>query len=69
MTQLCIDSTTRAAKDFGFNCILIGDACATKDFGINGDKIEAKEVQKAFLSALNYYYSNVITTIKYIENF
>jgi nicotinamidase-related amidase len=31
MTQHCVDSTTRAAKDFGFNIVVIGDACATKD--------------------------------------
>lgn len=66
MTHMCVDATTRAAKDFGFNCTVIGDACATKDLEINGEKVKAEEVQKSFLSALNYFYSNVITTENYL---
>ena len=67
MTHMCIDATTRAAKDFGFNIILIGDACATKDQEINGQVVKAEEVQKSFLAALNYYYSSVKTTQQYLE--
>jgi len=67
MTHMCVDATTRAAKDLGFNIVLIGDACATKDQEINGQKVKAKEVQKSFLAALNYYYSTVLTTQQYLE--
>lgn len=66
-TQMCVDATTRAAKDFGFNCIVIGDACATKDLEINGFKVKAADVQTAFLSALNYFYSTVMTTEQYLN--
>ncbi len=68
MTHMCVDATTRAAKDFGFDCIVIGDACATKDLEINGENVKANEVQKSFLAALNYYYSDVLTTKKFLEN-
>lgn len=61
-THMCVDSTTRAAKDLGFNCVVIGDACATKDLELNGVKVKAADVQTAFLSALNYFYSTVMTT-------
>jgi nicotinamidase-related amidase len=67
MTHMCVDATTRAAKDMGFNIVLIGDACSTKDQEINGQKVKAKEVQKSFLAALNYYYSTVLTTQQYLE--
>lgn len=67
MTHMCVDATTRAAKDFGFNCIVIGDACATKDLEINGQIVKAEEVQKSFLAALNYFYSTVKTTKQYLE--
>ncbi len=67
MTNMCVDATVRASKDFGFECIVIGDACATKDLEINGEKIKATEVQKSFLSALNYFYSNVANTKDYLE--
>ncbi|SOS52779.1 Uncharacterized isochorismatase family protein YddQ (fragment) [Tenacibaculum dicentrarchi] len=55
MTHMCVDATTRAAKDFGFECTVISDACATKNIEINNETVKAKEVQKAFLGALNYY--------------
>lgn len=66
MTHMCIDATTRAAKDFGFENIVVGDACATRDLVHNGEKVAAHEVQKAFLSALNYFYAKVITTEEFL---
>jgi len=66
MTHMCIDATTRAAKDLGFNCTLIADACATKDLEINGTIVTAENIHKSFLAALNYYYSTVTNTNKYI---
>ena len=68
MTHMCVDATTRAAKDFGLTCVVIGDACATKDLEIQGEKIAASEVQKSFLAALNYYYSTVKTTQEYLTD-
>jgi len=68
MTHICVDSTTRAAKDFGFSCVVVGDACATRDLEIQGKKVEAREVQKSFLAALNYYYSTVMNTHEYLND-
>jgi len=31
MSHMCVDATTRAAKDFGFECTVIADAFASKD--------------------------------------
>ncbi len=67
MTHMCIDATVRAAKDFGFNIELIGDACATKDLEINGKTVKAIEVQNSFLAALNYFYATVKSTKEYLE--
>jgi nicotinamidase-related amidase len=67
MTHMCVDATVRAAKDFGFNIVLIGDACATKDQEINGQIVKAEEVQKSFLAALNYFYATVKTTRQYLD--
>ncbi|MCD8418865.1 cysteine hydrolase family protein [Tenacibaculum finnmarkense] len=66
MTHMCVDATTRAAKDFGFECTVISDACATKNLEINNETVKAKEVQKAFLGALNYYYSTILTSEKFL---
>ena len=67
MTHMCVDATTRAAKDFGFSISVVGDACATKDLEYNGKIVKATEVQNSFLSALNYFYSTVQTTKEYLN--
>jgi nicotinamidase-related amidase len=67
MTHMCVDATTRAAKDYGFNCVVIGDACASKGLEVNGNKVKAADVQIAFLSALNYFYATVKTTEQYLK--
>ena len=69
MTHMCIDATTRAAKDYGFNCLLIGDACATRDLEINNETVNAKDVQNSFLAALNSFYATVTTTEFYLRKY
>jgi len=59
MTHMCIDTTTRAAFDLGFKCTVIGDACATKDLALNGETVNAKEVQAAFLAALHGTFAEI----------
>lgn len=66
MTHMCIDATTRAARDFGFECTVIGDACATRDLEVSGAHVKAAEVQTAFLAALAFFYANVQTTQQYL---
>jgi nicotinamidase-related amidase len=53
MTQMCIDTTVRAAADLGFDCTLAHDACATRDLSFGGVTVPAASVQAAFLAALN----------------
>ena len=67
MTHMCVDATTRAAKEFGFSCVVIGDACATRNLEIQGKNVLASEVQKSFLAALNYFYSTVKNTQEYLN--
>ncbi|MGE4265964.1 MAG: cysteine hydrolase family protein [Deferribacterales bacterium] len=62
MTHMCIDATTRAAKDLGYITTVVGDACATRDLVIDGATVKAEEIQKSFLAALNYFYSTVKTS-------
>lgn len=67
MTHMCVDATTRAAKDLGFNITVIGDACATRNLEIKGEIVSAKDVHNSFLAALNYFYSTVKTTLQYLN--
>lgn len=68
MSHMCIDATTRAAFDFGFNCIVAEDACATKDLVFKGKTIKASNVHASFMAALSVPYAKVISTKEIIES-
>lgn len=59
MTQMCVDSTVRAAADLGFECLLAHDACATRDLSFGGVAVPAASVHAAFLAALNGLFAKV----------
>lgn len=67
MTHMCIDTTTRAAFDLGYECVLIGDCCATRDLNYNGTVIHAEHVQKSFLAAINGTFAEVCDCDEYIQ--
>jgi nicotinamidase-related amidase len=52
MTHMCVDTTVRAGFDLGYNIELISDACATKDLIFQGEIVQAKDVQNAFMASL-----------------
>jgi len=61
MTHMCIDATTRAAADLGFECQLAHDACATRDLSFGGSKVAASDVHTAFLASLNGAFAKVLS--------
>jgi nicotinamidase-related amidase len=54
-THMCVEAATRAAKDYGFTCILIHDACATKDLKFGDKVIKAEDVHYSTLATLKSY--------------
>lgn len=66
MTHVCIDSSTRAAKELGYQPIVIADATATRDLEHDGKIVKAAAVQTAFLSALGFF-STVQNTADYLD--
>jgi len=70
MTDVCVESTTRAAFDFGFSNTVIGDATATRNREINGEVVKAADVQKSILagiSALGGLYAHIINTNDFLN--
>jgi len=70
MTDVCVEATTRAAFDFGFNNTIIGDATATRNRELNGEVVNAAEVQRSFLagiSALGNLYARVVNTNDFLN--
>lgn len=68
MSHMCIDATTRAAFDLGFNCVVAEDACATRDLMFKGRTIKASDVHASFMAALSAPYAKVISTRELIES-
>lgn len=62
MTQMCIDTSTRAAADLGFACTLAHDACATRALSFGGTTVTAADVQAAFMATLNGLFARVVAT-------
>jgi len=61
MTHMCVDTTVRAATDLGFTCSLAADACATRDLAFGGERVDARNVQIAYLAALDGSFASVRT--------
>ena len=60
-THMCVEATVRAAHDLGFECIIIQDACATRDIKFRDKTINAAEVHYSTLSTIqNGGYGKVI---------
>ena len=62
MTHMCVDTTVRAATDFGYQCFLAGDACATRDLQFSTEHVKARDVQLAYLAALSGTFAAVKST-------
>ena len=61
MTHMCVDATVRAAFDFGYQCLVAEDACATRALTHAGQTVSAEDVQRSFLAALNGTYGKVLS--------
>ncbi len=62
MTHMCVDATVRAAMDYGFQCLIAKDACATAELKLADYEISAVNVHMAFLAALNGIYGQVMNS-------
>lgn len=59
-TNMCVDAITRAAADYGFECVVAADACAARNLTFDGHTVPAEQVHHAFLAALNGSYAKVL---------
>ena len=62
MSHMCIDAVVRAAHDFGYNCTVAHDACATLALEFNGVTVPASQVHAAFMASLDFAYATVSST-------
>jgi nicotinamidase-related amidase len=67
MSHMCIDTTVRAAKELGFRCIVISDACATRNLKFANEILPAKMVHAVFMAALDGMFATVVTADEYLS--
>jgi len=68
MSHMCVDATTRAAFDYGFNCVVAENACATRELVFKGKTIKSSDVHASFMAALSVPYAQVIATNEVLKN-
>ncbi len=66
-THMCLEAGTRAAHDFGYECTVIEDACATRDLKYGEVTVKAKDVHYSTLSTLKNY-GKVVSLKEFLEN-
>lgn len=54
-THMCLEAATRAAADYGFDCTVIHNACATRDLEFEGKIVAAEDVHASTLNTLQAY--------------
>ncbi|WP_207938165.1 isochorismatase family protein, partial [Pseudomonas sp. 51_B] len=52
MSHSSVSTTVRAAKNLGFRCTLVEDACATRDLPFKGGVLSAERVQEAEMAIM-----------------
>ena len=68
MSHMCVDAGTRAASDLGYECVVVHDACATRDQEFESTVVPAAEVHAAFMAALRFGYARLISTDEYLAS-
>jgi nicotinamidase-related amidase len=60
-THMCLEGAVRAAADHGFQCVVVGDACATRDLTRNEVVVPAVGVHQTTLATLDGIYAEVMS--------
>ncbi len=66
-THMCVEGAVRAAYDLGFECTVVGDACATRALAHGEKTVAADDVHAATLATLDRYYGKVADTESVIK--
>lgn len=68
-THMCVEAAVRAAHDFGYKCLVVEDACATRALQYKEHIVPAKQVHYATLSSLSGVYATLVTTDEFLKTF
>lgn len=60
-THMCVEAAARAAHDLGYEVLVVGDACATRDLKFGDTTVPAAQVHAATLATLDGTYAKVVS--------
>ncbi|MEO1638586.1 MAG: cysteine hydrolase family protein [Pseudomonadota bacterium] len=66
MSQMCVDATTRAAVDMGFEVTVVEDACAAANVSFGGIDVPAGQVHASIMAPLAAAYAQVLKTKDFV---
>jgi nicotinamidase-related amidase len=66
-THMCLEAATRAAHDLGFECVVVSDACATRDLTYGDRTVSAADVHASTLATLDRTYAKVMDTETFLR--
>jgi len=62
MSSMCIDSTTRAASELGFEVTVVSDACTAPDLTFGETAVPGATVHASFMAALDGSFATVVSS-------
>ena len=62
MSHSSVSTTVRAAKNLGFRCTLVEDACATRDLPYKGGVLSAEHVHQTEMAIMAVNFATLATT-------
>lgn len=68
MSHMCIDTTVRAAQNYGYDVTVLEDACTTKNLDTKDGEIHASVVHDVFMASLKGTFAKIMTVDEYIGN-
>ncbi len=68
-THMCLEAAARAAHDLGYQVVVVGDACATRDLKHADTVVPADQVHAATLATLERTYAWVVDTATALAQF
>ena len=68
MSHMCVDAGVRAASDLGYKCLVVHDACATRDQAFQGKIVPAADVHAAFMAAIEFGYARLASTEQFLSS-
>ena len=66
MSHICVDTTVRACQDYGYEVIVIDDACTTMPLKYDKRKIDAETVHAVYMASLNNMFAKVMKLEDYL---